>query len=115
MRLFFEPTSSPRKRPPKGAAVLSVADRLGYGPVADREWRDKFLTFESTPALYAPAHLRRNSSRRNQKTFSDYPEPTKNKIFTPLSSRKRVCQEVTNSARAGPSRPAPVAFAMVQE
>jgi hypothetical protein len=66
-----------------------VADRLGDGPVADRELREEFLSFESTPALYAPDHPPPSySSRRNQrKTFSDYPQPTKNKIFTPLSSR----------------------------
>jgi hypothetical protein len=53
--------------------VLSVADRLGDGPVADGEWREEFLTFESTPALYAPEHPPPDdSSRRNQrKKFSD--------------------------------------------
>ena len=88
MPMVLEPTSSPRKRPPKGAGALSVADRLGDGPVAGRELRE-FLTFESTSALYAPDHPPPSySSRRNQrKTFSDYPQPTKNKIFTPPSSR----------------------------
>src|SRR5882762_4030075 len=67
MPMVLEPTSSPRRRPPKGAGVLSVADRLGDGPVADRKWREEFLTFESTPALYAPDHPTPGSSpRRNQ-------------------------------------------------
>jgi hypothetical protein len=36
--------------------VLSLADLLGDGPVARRELREEFLTFESTPVLYAPDH-----------------------------------------------------------
>jgi hypothetical protein len=51
--------------------VLSLADRLGDGPVAHRELREEFLTFESTPVLYAPAHpppiIPVYSSRRDPK------------------------------------------------
>jgi hypothetical protein len=48
--------------------MLSLADRVGDGPVAQRELIEEFLTFESTPVLYcagsSPADY---SSRRNPK------------------------------------------------
>jgi hypothetical protein len=47
-----------------------------------------------------------------KKTFSDHPEPTKNKIFTPTGFAKA---NMPKGDQLGSSWPAPVAFAVVQE
>ncbi len=107
MPMVLEPTSSPRKRPLKGAGVLPVADRRGDGPAADRELRGEFFTFESNTGIICAGSSATElfQSPRSEKSILRLSSTDlKQNIYTPIFA-ELTCKEVTSSARAARSCP----------